>query len=103
MLAFCRTIEDAGHEAMIYFNKSNTRENFYLEELVEYGGVGFVCGEDYRFGKNGAGNAEKLAEFAKKRGFSCEILPEQQMDGAKISSFFLDPTKCKNGLKALRL
>ena len=37
MLAFCGAIEDAGHEAMIYFNKSNTRENFYLEELAEYG------------------------------------------------------------------
>ena len=58
----------------------------FLEELVSYGAVGFVCGADYRFGKNGAGNAEKLAEFAEKRGFLWEIVPEQKMDGEKISS-----------------
>lgn len=37
MLAFCQTIENAGQEAMVYFNISNTKENFYLEELTDYG------------------------------------------------------------------
>ena len=37
MLAFCGAIEDAGHQAMVYFNKSNVRDNFYLEQLAEYG------------------------------------------------------------------
>ena len=66
-------------------NLSRTWEAF-LEELVSYGAAGFVCGADYRFGKNGAGNPEKLAKFAEERGLSCIIVPEQTMDGEKISS-----------------
>lgn len=66
-------------------NLSRTWEEF-LKELVGYGAVGFVCGEDYRFGKNGAGNGEILEKFAKSKGFSCEIISEQTMDGVKISS-----------------
>jgi riboflavin kinase/FMN adenylyltransferase len=58
----------------------------FLEQLVEYGAVGFVCGEDYRFGHHGEGNAEKLAEFAARRNLSCVVVPEQLMDGERISS-----------------
>ena len=34
--AFCQTIEEAGFEAMVYFNMSQAYEDIYLEELVEY-------------------------------------------------------------------
>lgn len=34
--AFCETIEDAGFEAMVYFNMSQAYEEIYLEELTEY-------------------------------------------------------------------
>lgn len=37
MLAFCKEVEEAGHDAMVYFNISQSRDNFYLEELTEYG------------------------------------------------------------------
>lgn len=37
MLAFCQKVEEAGHDAMVYFNISQDRDNFYLEELTEYG------------------------------------------------------------------
>lgn len=37
MLAFCQKVEEAGHDAMVYFNISQSRDNFYLEELTEYG------------------------------------------------------------------
>ena len=37
MLAFCEKIENAGHKAMVYFNITQTRENFFLEELTDYG------------------------------------------------------------------
>ncbi len=60
-------------------------ENF-LEMLIAEGAVGFVCGYDFRFGKNGEGNAEKLAAFAAQRNLPWEIIPEQTMDGEKISS-----------------
>ena len=58
----------------------------FLETLLRCDAAGFVCGQDYRFGKNGVGNWEKLQEFAKMRGLPCVIVPEQTMDGEKISS-----------------
>ena len=35
-LAFCRTIEQAGYEAMIYFNEDQSHKDMYLGELTEY-------------------------------------------------------------------
>lgn len=35
--AFCEVIEDAGYEAMIYFNSDMSKKEMYLEELVDYG------------------------------------------------------------------
>ena len=58
----------------------------FLEALLQEGAVGFVCGYDFRFGKNGEGNAEKLAAFAEERGLPWYIVDEQTMDGARISS-----------------
>lgn len=37
-LAFCRTVELAGHEAMIYFNPNQSENHVYLEELTDYRG-----------------------------------------------------------------
>lgn len=36
-LAFCQTIEEAGYEAMVYFNPYQAYNDIYLEELKEYG------------------------------------------------------------------
>ncbi len=35
-LAFCQTVEAAGHEAMIYFNPDQSQKKMYLEELTDY-------------------------------------------------------------------
>ena len=37
-LAFCRTVELAGHEAMTYFNPNQSDNHVYLEELTDYRG-----------------------------------------------------------------
>lgn len=58
----------------------------FLELLLREGAVGFVCGYDFRFGKNGEGNAERLAKFSEERGLPWYIVDEQTMDGEKISS-----------------
>lgn len=58
----------------------------FLEVLLQEGAVGFVCGYDFRFGRSGEGNAEKLAKFAEERNLPCYIVEEQTMDGEKISS-----------------
>ena len=58
----------------------------FLEMLIGEGAAGFVCGYDFRFGRNGEGNAKKLAAFAAEKSLPCVIVPEQTMDGEKISS-----------------
>lgn len=35
--AFCKTIENAGYDSMVYFNPDQTRNQIYLEELTDYG------------------------------------------------------------------
>lgn len=61
----------------------------FLEELLEEGAAGFVCGDDFRFGKQGLGNAEKLRTFCQERGLPCAVLPEQSLGGVRISSTYI--------------
>lgn len=58
----------------------------FLERLLQDGAVGFVCGGDFRFGKSGAGTAQKLQTICAARGLPCVIVPEQTLDGIRISS-----------------
>ncbi|MBQ8580387.1 MAG: bifunctional riboflavin kinase/FAD synthetase [Oscillospiraceae bacterium] len=64
----------------------STNWNEFLDELMAYGAAGFVCGDDFRFGHNGAGNAEKLRQFCAQRNLPCVIVPQQNLDGVRISS-----------------
>ena len=58
----------------------------FLGELMEYGAAGFVCGDDFNFGNRGEGNGEKLREFCREQGLPCIIVPEQTVDGVRLSS-----------------
>ena len=58
----------------------------FLEELISYDAAGFVCGSDFRFGRGGAGNAEKLEEYCRQRQLKCTVVPEQTLDGIRVSS-----------------
>lgn len=58
----------------------------FLENLLEEGAAGFVCGDDFRFGSRGEGDGEKLSAFCRERGLPCVIVPEQTVDGVRISS-----------------
>ena len=58
----------------------------FLNELLADSAQGFVCGEDLRFGCKGEGNAEKLKRFCDERGLPCVIVPEQTLNGIRISS-----------------
>ena len=58
----------------------------FLEELMGYGAVGFVCGDDFHFGRKGEGNPQRLAEFCETRGLPCRVVSEQTLDGKRISS-----------------
>lgn len=71
------------------FDKS-MREMPWLDFLsmvqTKYGGAGFVCGEDFRFGNRGEGTAALLAGACQRAGLPCAIVPEQTVDGIRVSS-----------------
>ena len=45
-----------------------------------------VCGEDYRFGARGAGDAALLKELCEKNGAALTVVPPVMHNGKKISS-----------------
>lgn len=61
-------------------------QDFLCLLLTEYGAAGFVCGSDFRFGAKGSGTAEKLISFCKDRDLSCSVVPQQYLDGIRVSS-----------------
>lgn len=61
----------------------------FLSVLLSSGAAGFVCGADFRFGHRGEGNARLLAEFCKERNLPCIIVPDQTLDGVRISSTYI--------------
>ena len=58
----------------------------FLLGLMEQGAGGFVCGDDFRFGRRGEGNARLLADFCKERGLCWSVVPAQTLDGITVSS-----------------
>lgn len=58
----------------------------FLRELMDFGAEGFVCGHDFHFGNRGEGSAENLQAFCEERGLPCVIVPEQSVDGQRVSS-----------------
>lgn len=61
-------------------------EAFLKMLMQDYGAIGFVCGDDFRFGYRGEGDADRLARFCDERELPCWILREQKVDGERISS-----------------
>ena len=62
----------------------------FLNMLIrEYGAGGFVCGEDFRFGHRGQGNAQLLEAFCQERDFPFARVPEQMLSGIRISSTYI--------------
>ena len=61
----------------------------FLEQLMAQGAAGFVCGEDFRFGHKGQGNAQLLADFCRQRNMPYAIVSAQLLDGIRISSTYI--------------
>ena len=61
-------------------------QEFLASLRKDYGAVGLVCGHDFRFGHKGEGDAEKLRRYCEAKGLPCIIVPEQTLDGIRISS-----------------
>jgi len=51
--------------------------------------AGFVCGEDFRFGHKGSGTAALLADYCRREGIPCRVVPEQILEGIRVSSTYI--------------
>lgn len=67
----------------------HTHWSAFLEDLVAQGAGGFVCGSDFRFGAGGNGTAQKLESFCKTRNLPYAIVPQQQINGVRVSSTYV--------------
>ena len=56
----------------------------YLQK--ELGVVHVVAGHDFRFGRGGEGNPQRLAELCARQGLGCDIIPKVELDGVAVSS-----------------
>lgn len=62
----------------------------FLEMLRrDHGAVGFVCGDDFRFGYKGQGNAVLLERYCREQALPCAVVPEQTLDGIRVSSSYI--------------
>lgn len=61
-------------------------QDFFAMLVTWYGAAGLVCGSDFRFGRRGEGTAEKLRNACQAAGIPCAVVPEQTLDGVRISS-----------------
>lgn len=61
-------------------------QDFFRMLLETYHAAGLVCGDDFRFGHKGEGNALLLKEACRNEDLPCVIVPEQLVDGVRVSS-----------------
>ena len=64
-------------------------QDFFRLLVEDFGAAGIVCGDDFRFGYKGEGNAVKLQNACEGAGIPCRIVPEQTVDGIRISSTYI--------------
>jgi len=56
---------------------------------TEHNAAGFVCGNDFRFGYKGEGNADILAQYCQAAGLPYTVVPQQNLDGTRVSSSYI--------------
>ena len=62
----------------------------FLDMLrVQHNAAGFVCGEDFRFGHKGSGNARLLERYCREENLPCTVVPDQVMEGIRVSSTYI--------------
>ena len=62
-------------------------EDFIDEYLVRrLDACRVVCGDDYRFGHRGEGTPERLQAACAARNIGCNIIPQVDLDGVRVSS-----------------
>ena len=86
-----RLLKSYGMERLVAFpfDKSLMEmpwQDFFRLLTTEYGAAGLVCGEDFRFGFRGEGNAALLQTACAEIGIPCAVIPAQKLDGITVSS-----------------
>ncbi len=61
-------------------------QDFFRLLRGKHQAAGLVCGSDFRFGYKGEGTAEKLKAACESLGLPCAIVPQQTLDGIRVSS-----------------
>lgn len=64
-------------------------QDFFAMLVEEYGAAGLVCGDDFRFGRKGMGNARLLRQACEAAQIPCVVVPEQTVDGVRVSSTYI--------------
>ncbi len=64
-------------------------DNFLSGLVRDYEAAHLVCGWDYRFGFQGAGNPELLREWCEARGLGCDVVEPRIIDGITVSATHL--------------
>lgn len=58
----------------------------YLDNLIKMGVKGFVCGEDFTFGKDAYGNVDYLQTVGRNKGLVVKVLNDLKKYGNRVSS-----------------
>ena len=61
-------------------------QEFFRRLVEEFGAAGLVCGEDFRFGKRGEGDARKLQAACEAANIPCRVIPQLRIEGVPVSS-----------------
>ncbi len=61
-------------------------QDFFSLLTTKYHAAGIVCGSDFCFGYRGEGTADKLKAACREFGIPCTIVPQQLVDGIRVSS-----------------
>ena len=64
-------------------------QDFLAMMVQTHQAAGFVCGDDFRFGRKGEGNADLLSRFCREQGLPFAMVPEQSLDGIRVSSTYI--------------
>lgn len=94
----CELFEEMGVDFVVMPDFSDfsslSPEQFADILISRFNAVGFVCGNDFRFGKNAVGTPQLLREISRERGVDVFVMDEVLSDGESVSS-----TKIREALR----
>lgn len=76
----------------IHFNRHIMQmpwQEFIDSVIEELNACSIVIGHDFSCGYKGAGTAERISEYCREKGVSCDIIPAVKLDGRVVSSTYI--------------